>query len=673
MAKIVNDASVDTIVKDVSAEDIPPKPPHTCKVDSPPVLEAWKNVASDPPPSKKKKRRSTDMTTSSQERDKERDKWVINPDAYPIMQYWDFITLFALLYVAVVTPCQVALAEGSLVVDGMYLISKLIDLIFLIDAVLQFFIVYREKTRYGYRIETNQRKIALHYIKGWFTLDLVSVFPFEEIGVVLGRSMEGARLIKIVRLLRLIKLARVMRASRLFHRWETSMAINYNNLKFWFAMVVFMFGTHWIALCWVGFANQISTESETWLFFAAPMYGRAPETAVEVYLTALYWSVTTVTSIGYGDIYPVNYGERVFCTVLMFASQFIYAFSLGEILASLQNSDIHTTGFRQLLDDLNFMMVDQHIPTEMRRRLRAFFFQIKDLKRIRSYQNLIEQMSPSLQGEVALEVNEAWMSKVWYFRPCVGREFFSKNFLADLAVKFRIVVYVQRELVGEAWTLYIIHRGLAMRRSSVLSGGSVWGDDFILSDRELLDLCQARALTFLEANMLPRAGLAEVVENNPDAAKMVRNAVVRIASCRGVIKEAKRRIREDPERYGQVVQVKSSRFMKAFAGPKEHLRRRFSDSFPLSPCTDSKGNLVEYQDIVRTSASDASDVASDATYSAALQTLTLRQEQTQKRLKVVVAQQEAMQAQMSKLAAVIHARRKHTFQTSPVLQSKLSG
>merc|ERR1712070_913726 len=124
----------------------------------------------------------------------------------------------------------------------------------------------------------------------------------------------------------------------------------------------------------------------------------------------------------------------------------------------------------------------------MRRRLRSFFFQIKDLQRIRSYQTIVDQMSPSLQGEVALQVNEIWMQHVWYFRTDPNRENFSKAFLADLAVKFRVVVYVQRELVGEAWTLYIVHRGLALRRCWVLGGGSVWGDDFLLSDENLIDL-----------------------------------------------------------------------------------------------------------------------------------------------------------------------------------------
>ena len=39
----------------------------------------------------------------------------------------------------------------------------------------------------------------------------------------------------------------------------------------------------------------------------------------------------------------------------------------------------------------------------------------------RSYQTIVDQMSPSRQGEVALQVNEIWMQHVWYFRTIPGK------------------------------------------------------------------------------------------------------------------------------------------------------------------------------------------------------------------------------------------------------------
>lgn len=56
---------------------------------------------------------------------------------------------------------------------------------------------------------------------------------------------------------------------------------------------------------------------QTWL---AQMSGGVPLSANQKYTAGLYWAGMTITSIGYGDIYPTNEVERVVCTVLMVLS-----------------------------------------------------------------------------------------------------------------------------------------------------------------------------------------------------------------------------------------------------------------------------------------------------------------------------------------------------------------
>eukprot|EP00931_Biecheleriopsis_adriatica_P101407 TRINITY_DN76558_c0_g1_i1.p1 TRINITY_DN76558_c0_g1~~TRINITY_DN76558_c0_g1_i1.p1 ORF type:complete len:692 (-),score=113.86 TRINITY_DN76558_c0_g1_i1:37-2046(-) len=483
-----------------------------------------------------------------------RDRFVINPEFHTALQYWDLVTVGALAFVSLVTPPEVALSTNNL--DAMFYLNCIIDGIFVIDMILQFFLVYRIKTPYGFRYEGRQRKIALHYLKTWFAVDLLSILPFSYLGLVFdSEELKKAKLMKIIRLLRLIRLMRVLRASRLFQRWETSVAINYNSLRFWLAFTVFFVSSHWFACTWALLAERDSPEEETWFSRVVPD-ADPEESAVEVYFTSLYWSSMTVTSIGYGDVLPTNIRERVVCTILMFCSGLVWAYALGEILAAVNNINIHEARFRQTLDDLNYMMADRNLSKAMQIKLRSFFFQIKDVQRVRSYQQLIDQMSPALQGQVAFAVNETWLRKVWYFSAKFHD--FSPGFMASLSSLLAVSVYGQKEIFGEPWTLYILHKGLCARCMKMLRAGSVWGEDFILQSPELIDQATVLSLTFVESAYVQKVDFVPLLERFPEVGVIIRRAVVRIAANRGIVREAARRRQE------RGLQLNSSERTKTF-------------------------------------------------------------------------------------------------------------
>lgn len=469
-----------------------------------------------------------------------RDPWVLTPQNNPFLQFWDLGTMTALTFVALVTPAEVALLETQL--DALFCINRIIDFIFVVDMGLQFCVAYHVKTPFGTRLEARQNIIVRHYLRTWFPLDVLSILPFDSLGMIAeSGALKRAKLMRIFRLLRLIKLVRVLRASRLFHRWETSLAINYNTLKLVCAFLVFLLASHWVACCWAMLAIQGDPEANSWLQHSRPAAEEGmPATPLEVYISALYWSTMTVTSVGYGDIVPVTNSERLFCALLMMLSGFLWAYALGETMAALGNSNIHEKAFRQMLDDLNHMMADRGLSNNLQRRLRAFFFQIKDLARIQGYKKLIDKLSPSLQGELAMTMNDVWLQKVWYFNS--DSLPMPPTFMSNVATSLQVSVHAQQECIGEPWTLFILHRGLCVRRMNILRSGAVWGEEFILTSRELLDRTPSFSLTFIELSRLTRARFVDVLKRYPEVWKPVRGAVVRTAARRGILREAKRRL-----------------------------------------------------------------------------------------------------------------------------------
>jgi hypothetical protein len=56
----------------------------------------------------------------------------------------------------------------------------------------------------------------------------------------------------------------------------------------------------------------------------------------ELYLTSFYYTVTTITTVGYGDVSIVSKTERFFCIALMICGCIAFAFSSGTLASIFQ-------------------------------------------------------------------------------------------------------------------------------------------------------------------------------------------------------------------------------------------------------------------------------------------------------------------------------------------------
>lgn len=140
-------------------------------------------------------------------------------------------------------------------------------------------------------------------------VDLLAILPFF---LSIGLDLRSIRIVRLFRLTRLFKLARYNKAIQRFHR-----AILIAREE------ILLFVSAATILLYLGAVGIYYCESEA-----------QPEEFGSVF-HCLWWSVVTLTTVGYGDVYPVTVGGRVFTAGLLFVGLGIVAVPTGIISSAL--------------------------------------------------------------------------------------------------------------------------------------------------------------------------------------------------------------------------------------------------------------------------------------------------------------------------------------------------
>lgn len=478
---------------------------------------------------------------------------IIDPSRSQFIGIWDMVSIPALLWVALITPIQIGvLPEAEF--NAFFVLSLCVDLIFVVDLFLQFFIAYPVATKgIGY-MEKRQSMIIKHYLKGWFTIEFITVIPFDLISMSFNaEELNRFKAIRVIRTLRLLKLARILKASRIFHRMEITLPLPYQRLALLKFIVLLVLMCHWQASVWA-MTLQLSEGEPQWSQAIqtedGPSVTKQPFT---LYVAAFYFCCYTMTSVGYGDIGPKNNLERITCTIMVLVSGLCWAYILGEVSGIVSDLNEESQNFRKKMDKLNEMLEERGVPEGMKKRLRSFFLSSRSRSEHMTQKDLLQNMSPTLQGEVSLILNKQWIAKVSFLKEfldemALGADSHTaeayRACIADVARMMDTVALSQSETFMKVQRLHIIYRGLIATGNGVLKKGDVWGEDFVLSDVSLISAQRCCALTYAEVMFIDREPFMEVVEDHkyecPQLKAKVRRCTVRLAVRRGIKAEAKR-------------------------------------------------------------------------------------------------------------------------------------
>ena len=87
-----------------------------------------------------------------------------------------------------------------------------------------------------------------------------------------------------------------------------------------------------------------------------------------------------------------------------------------------------------------------------------------------SYVQLLQQMSPTLRGDITLHISARTLNAVWYFHDC------EPSLLRTLSEHIRHAGYAPREKIPWDKRLVILSKGAAVKNGKVMLIGDYWGE-----------------------------------------------------------------------------------------------------------------------------------------------------------------------------------------------------
>ncbi|KRX07633.1 Cyclic nucleotide-binding protein [Pseudocohnilembus persalinus] len=342
----------------------------------------------------------------------------------------------------------------------------------LIILMMEIFISFRIGYYEDGIIVLNKEKVFNNYIQSKFKQDVFFIL------CILFSLMLDYQIIAIPFILKQIQANKILnQAGSIFDfQRKSGSSLLFEMVKL-LNMVFFV--AHFMA-CGFYFISHYQEVNENWI----EHFNFTNETVFSIYITGLYYSFICMSTIGFGDIYPVTKYERIFIMVFTLLSCGIFAYSLNIITSVFQERAQQIQAFRNQKYDILSYLNRRNIKSELQIRV------IRNLEhQFQMDQQGLTKSHEILQGLSNVLVKD--IKKDFYLRvikeQMIFTANFSESFLNDLC--------------------------LCMQEQTLAPQGSMLGVKDFITDRN--KNTSARSSKITQLIYINQQDFIEVIENHP--------------------------------------------------------------------------------------------------------------------------------------------------------------
>ncbi|XP_062206354.1 potassium channel AKT1-like isoform X2 [Phragmites australis] len=435
---------------------------------------------------------------------------------------WETFLIVLVIYSAWISPFEFGFIRKP--TGGLAAVDNVVNAFFAIDIILTFFVAYLD--RMTYLLEDDPKRIAWRYTTSWFVLDVASTIPSEIAWMILPPNLRSYGFFNMLRLWRL------RRVSSLFARLEKDRHFNYFWVRCAKLICVTLFAVHCSACFYYLLADRYPDPTDTWIGTSMPDFHQ--RSLWIRYVTSMYWSITTLTTVGYGDFHAENTREMIFNIFYMLFNLGLTAYLIGNMTNLVVHGTSRTRKYRDTIQAASSFALRNQLPHRLQDQMISHLsLKFRTDSEGLQQQETLDALPKAIRSSISHHLFLTLVQKVYMF------EGVSNDLISQLVSEMKAEYFPPREdviLQNEAPTdFYIFVSGSAElielqngaeQVAGVAKSGDVVGEIGVLCYRPQLFTVRTKSLCQLLR--MNRTAFLSIVQSNVGDGTIIMNNLIQL-------------------------------------------------------------------------------------------------------------------------------------------------
>ncbi|MCB0414016.1 MAG: cyclic nucleotide-binding domain-containing protein [Bdellovibrionales bacterium] len=247
-----------------------------------------------------------------------------------------------------------------------------------------------------------------------------------------------------------------------------------------------------------------------------------------IYGRAVYWTITTLTTVGYGDISARTLAQMAYSNMVMIIGVGFFGYVLSNVATLLARLDGARESYMTNLDQVESYMSYNNIPKELRLKVREYLRYLWESRKGFDDNGALGQLPKTLQSDLAFFINHSVIEKVPILQGA------SQDVVREIVVELRSRVCVPKEYIfrygepGDA--MFFIQKGevdIVSENGQILAtlgAGSFFGEMALLNSSPRN--ASARSVQYVDLFVLSQSAFHLTLSRYPEFKRQVQEIVL---------------------------------------------------------------------------------------------------------------------------------------------------